>query len=86
LLTSKLEVMGSSISDNYLLFDVLNSLTSVYKERIGEREIPLHIEKLIVKLSLRLDKVLMKPEQSEHQDLGEEKPLTIIEIKKKGQE
>jgi hypothetical protein len=78
--------MGSIISDNYLLIDILNSLTSVYKERIGEREIPLHIEKLSVKLSLRFERVLMKPEQSEHQDLGEEKPLTIIEIKKKGQE
>jgi hypothetical protein len=86
----KLEGMGSFMTDEQFMVQVLNILTNYYElqmllleKRIGSKENPLNIDELKEELSLRYERLLMKTETAEINDLGEEKALVVTQFKGK---
>jgi hypothetical protein len=86
----KLEVMGSFMTDDQFMIQVLNSLTNDYElqmllleKRIGSKENPLTIDELKEELSLRYERLLMKTETAKVILLGEEKALVVTQFKGK---
>ena len=82
----KLEVMGSSMTDDQFMIQVLNSLTGDYElqillleKRIGNIENPLSIEELKEELSLRFERLSTK----QNEDSGEENALFTTQFKGK---
>ena len=86
----KLEVMGSNMTDEQFLIQVLNSLTSDYElqmtlmeKRIGNKENPLTIDELKEDLNLRYERLSSKSESTRNDDYGEEKALFVTQFKGK---
>jgi hypothetical protein len=86
----KLEVMGSYMTDDQIVTQVLNGLTNDYElqmllleKRIGSKENPLTIDELKEELSLRYERLLMKTETAKMKNLGEEKALLVTQFKEK---
>jgi hypothetical protein len=85
-----LEVMGSFMTDDQFMVQVLNSLMNDYElqmllleKRIGSKKNPLTIDELKEELSLRYERLLMKTETAKITDLGEEKALMVTQFKGK---
>ena len=86
----KLEVMGSNMTDEQFLIQVLNSLTGDYElqmtlmeKRIGNKENPLTIDELKEDLNLRFERLSSKSESTRNDDYGEEKALFVTQFKGK---
>jgi hypothetical protein len=86
----KLEVMGSFMTDDQFMVQVLNSLMNDFElqmllleKRIGSKENPLSTDVLKEELSLRYERLLMKTETAKINDLGEEKALFVTQFKGK---
>jgi hypothetical protein len=82
--------MGSFMTDDQFMVQVLNSLTNGYElqmllleKRIGSKENPLTIDELKKELSLRYERLVMKTETAKINDLGEEKALVVTQFKGK---
>jgi len=86
----KLELMGSSMTDNQFMVQVLNSLNEDYEiqmllleKRVGNNENPLTIEELKEELSLRFERLLSKSESTKNEGSSEEKALFTTQFKGK---
>jgi gag-polypeptide of LTR copia-type len=84
----KLEVLGSNMTDEQFLIQVLNSLTGDYKlqmtlmeKRFGNKENPLTIDELQEDLNLRYERLSSKSESTRNDDYGEEKALFVTQFK-----
>ena len=82
----KLETMGSVMTDDQFIVQVLNSLTSDYKlqmllleKQIGNKDNPLSIEELKEELNLRFERL----STSQNDNLGEESALFTSQFKGK---
>jgi Zinc knuckle len=87
-----LEVMGSNMTDEQFLVQVLNSLTGNYKlqmtlmeKHIGNKENPLTIDELKEDLNLRYERLSSKSESTRNVDYGKEKALLVTQFKGKCQ-
>jgi gag-polypeptide of LTR copia-type len=88
----KLEVMGSNITDEQFLIQVLNSLTGDYElqmtlmeKRIGNKENPPTIDELKEDLNLRYESLSSKSESTRNDEYGKEKALFVTQLKGKCQ-
>jgi gag-polypeptide of LTR copia-type len=86
----KLEVMGSSMTDDQFMVQVLNSLTGDYElqmllleKRIGDKMNPLTIDELKEELNLRFERLSSKKESIKNDESGEEKALFTTQLKGK---
>jgi hypothetical protein len=86
----KLEVMGSFMTDDQFMIQVLNSLTNDYEvqmllleKRIESKANTLSIDELNEELSLRYERLSMKTETAKINDLCEEKALVVTQFKGK---
>jgi gag-polypeptide of LTR copia-type len=86
----KLEDMGSNMTDEQFLIQVLNGLTGDYKlqmtlmeKRIGNKMDPLSIDELKKDLNLRYERLSSKSESTRNDDYGEEKALFVTQFKGK---
>ena len=84
----KLEVMGSEMTDEQFLIQVLNSLTNDYElqmilmeKRIGDKMNPLSIDELNEDLKLRYERLSSKSESTKRDDFGEERALFTTQYK-----
>jgi hypothetical protein len=84
--------MGSFMTDDQFMVQILNSLIDEYKllmllleKRIRRKENPLTIDELKEELSLRYERLSMKSETAKINDLGKEKALVVIRFKSKRQ-
>jgi gag-polypeptide of LTR copia-type len=82
----KLETMGSAMTDDQFIVQVLNSLTSDYKlqmllleKQIGNKDNPLSIEELKEELNLQFKRL----STSQNNNLGEESVLFTLQFKGK---
>jgi hypothetical protein len=82
--------MGSFMTDDQFMVQVLNSLTNDYElqmllleKRIGSKENPLTIDELKEELSPRYERLVMKTETAKINDLGKEKALVVTQFKGK---
>ena len=82
--------MGSNMTDEQFLIQVLNSLTGDYElqmtlmeKRIGNKENPLTIDELKEDLNLRYERLSSKSESTRNDDYGEEKALFVTQFKGK---
>jgi gag-polypeptide of LTR copia-type len=88
----KLEVMGSNMTDEQFLIQVLNSLSGDYKLQmtlmekcIGNKENPLSTDELKEDLNLRYERFSSKSESTRNDDYGEEKALFVTQFRGKCQ-
>jgi ABC-type ATPase with predicted acetyltransferase domain len=86
----KLEVMGSFMTDDQFMIQVLNTLINDYKiqmllleKRIESKENPLTIDELKEELSLRYERLLMKTEMAKFNNLVEQKAFLVTQFKGK---
>jgi hypothetical protein len=84
----KLEVMGSFLTDDQFILQVLISLINDYKlqvllleKRIESKENPLTIDELKEELRPRYAILLMRSETAKINNLGEEKALVVTQLK-----
>jgi hypothetical protein len=77
----KLDAMGSSMTDDQFIIQVLNGLNSenelqmlLLEKQIGNKENPLSVEELKEELNLRLERLLYK----KNDESGKEKALFVI--------
>ena len=86
----KVEVMGSSMTDEQFLIQVLNNLTNDYElqmtlmeKRIGSKTNPLSIDELKEDLNLSYERLSSKSASTRNDDYGEEKALFVTQFKGK---
>jgi gag-polypeptide of LTR copia-type len=86
----KLEVMGSNMTDEQFLIQVLNKLTGDYElqmtrmeKGIGNKENQLSIDALKEDLNLRYERLSSKSESTRNDDYGQEKALFVTQFKGK---
>jgi gag-polypeptide of LTR copia-type len=86
----KLDVMGSSMTDDQFMVQILNSLTGYYElqmllleKHIGNKENPLTIERLKEELNLRFERLLSKTESIKNDGSGKEKAFFTTQFKRK---
>jgi len=84
----KLEAMGSNMTDEQFLIQVLNSLTGDYELQmmlmekcIGNKENPLIIDELKEDLDLRYERLSSNSESIRNDDYGKEKALFVTQFK-----
>ena len=85
----KLEVMGSEMTDEQFLIQVLNGLTKNYElqitlieNRIGDKMNPLSIDEVKEDLNLRYERLSSKSESTKREDFGEERTLFTTQSKR----
>jgi Zinc knuckle len=84
--------MGSNMTDEQFLIQVLNSFTGDYElqmtfmeKRIGNKENALTIDELKEDLNLRYERLSSKTESTRNADYGKEKVLFVMQFKGKCQ-
>jgi hypothetical protein len=84
----RLEAMGSSISENQFMIQILNNLTSDYElqlalmeRRVGGVEKPLTIEEMRGELSLRYERVNMKSSSNKEGECFEDNAFLVDSLK-----
>jgi hypothetical protein len=84
--------MGSNMTDEQFLIQVLNSLTGDYElqmtlmeKRIGNKKNPFTIDELKEDFNLRYERLSSNSESTRNVDYGEEKALLVTQFKGKCQ-